>query len=611
MSMGEETSKPRQWCCYLCRSVFATCTESVKHETLCRGLGVHDMNNIEVGDSDEPSSSNRDDAHAKNALIDQASLLMTNNDNSNSNNNDDGIENDAEGPARALGTKWDAFASLKSNYQDSSSSEDNEDDDNDDDSSSEYDHSVKCSAVGVATDENERQHTLMCTQQEDNSLQDYVSETITPEKVSNAEEEIVPPRSKEGRGSNGESSVEEDDRSMTSLWECVICKVAAFDNYEDALAHEKECTGTLSSASKSGEEHTHEQTRPQFSYKAPIMAFCKHPGCSTISRKSGLCFTHYQESIQQEDRTITFSPIVPKIMYSPDDTMATELERNDSLFTNNVSSSPEQTDCKMISLPSPEQIEGNDDGQTINTGRESESPDNGVELPRGVTMTSSGKWASQLYYAGKSRYIGIFNSTNDASAAYERARECSRSLENGDLSPEQIEENVKLICKTAKGTKTNNECKHQGCPNLVQRRGLCWKHGGKIAKICRTICKHDVKTIRSHEEVTNQAVNGDVTFSLFTPGDETHINQLHNLIRRDIWEGFVVNNKSAGDYESNKGDGARRKARVGRYEGTVGFRCKWCKHVKQCDRADTSAVYPRSITRIYSSSIRFQRDHIL
>ena len=207
----------------------------------------------------------------------------------------------------------------------------------------------------------------------------------------------------------------------------------------------------------------------------------------------------------------------------------------------------------------------------------------------------------------------MFNSTNDASAAYERARECSRSLENVDLSPEQIRENVKLIRKAAKGTKARK--KYEGCTKLVQRKGLCSKHGGKIEKICRTICKHErgAKTIRSHEEVTNQAVvNGDVSFSLFTPGDEIHINQLHNLIRRDIWEGFVVNNKSAGNYESNKGDGARLKARVGRYDGTVGFRCKWCKHVKQCDRADTSAVYPRSITRIYSSSIRFQkRDHIV
>ena len=43
------TSKPRQWCCYLCRSLFVTCTESVKHETLCRGLsvvGVYDMSKL-------------------------------------------------------------------------------------------------------------------------------------------------------------------------------------------------------------------------------------------------------------------------------------------------------------------------------------------------------------------------------------------------------------------------------------------------------------------------------------------------------------------------------------------------------------------------------------
>ena len=221
----------------------------------------------------------------------------------------------------------------------------------------------------------------------------------------------------------------------------------------------------------------------------------------------------------------------------------------------------------------------------------------------------------QLYYAGKSRYVGMFNSKNDASAAYERARECSRPLKDFYLSPEQIRENVTLIRKAAKGTKTRkNECKYEGCTKLVQRKGLCSKHEGKLEK--STVRKLErgkgAKTISSDVGCTNQAVlNGDVTFSLFTPGDEIHINQLHNLIRRDIWEGFVVNNKSAGD-ESNKGDGARRKARVGRYEGTVGFQCKWCKHVKQCDRADQSAVFPRSITSIYSSSIRFQKgDHIV
>ena len=44
-------------------------------------------------------------------------------------------------------------------------------------------------------------------------------------------------------------------------------------------------------------------------------------------------------------------------------------------------------------------------------------------IMRGVTMRPSGKWQAQLYYAGKSRYIGVFDSREKAALAYEIARE--------------------------------------------------------------------------------------------------------------------------------------------------------------------------------------------
>ena len=42
---------------------------------------------------------------------------------------------------------------------------------------------------------------------------------------------------------------------------------------------------------------------------------------------------------------------------------------------------------------------------------------------RGVTMRPSGKWQAQLYFAGKSRYIGVFDTREKAALAYEIARE--------------------------------------------------------------------------------------------------------------------------------------------------------------------------------------------
>jgi hypothetical protein len=55
---------------------------------------------------------------------------------------------------------------------------------------------------------------------------------------------------------------------------------------------------------------------------------------------------------------------------------------------------------------------------------------------RGVTMRPSGKWQAQLYYAGKSRYIGVFDTREKAALAYEIAREKlkSDSRSPGDAS---------------------------------------------------------------------------------------------------------------------------------------------------------------------------------
>lgn len=50
-------------------------------------------------------------------------------------------------------------------------------------------------------------------------------------------------------------------------------------------------------------------------------------------------------------------------------------------------------------------------------------------IGRGVTMRPSGKWQAQLYYAGQSRYIGVFGSREKATLAYEIAREI---LKGGD-----------------------------------------------------------------------------------------------------------------------------------------------------------------------------------
>jgi len=46
-----------------------------------------------------------------------------------------------------------------------------------------------------------------------------------------------------------------------------------------------------------------------------------------------------------------------------------------------------------------------------------------ANLPRGITLRPSGKWQAQLYFAGQSRYIGVFDSRERAVLAYEIVRE--------------------------------------------------------------------------------------------------------------------------------------------------------------------------------------------
>eukprot|EP00581_Thalassiosira_minuscula_P016847 CAMPEP_0183732530 /NCGR_PEP_ID=MMETSP0737-20130205/38657_1 /TAXON_ID=385413 /ORGANISM="Thalassiosira miniscula, Strain CCMP1093" /LENGTH=934 /DNA_ID=CAMNT_0025965559 /DNA_START=410 /DNA_END=3214 /DNA_ORIENTATION=- len=70
---------------------------------------------------------------------------------------------------------------------------------------------------------------------------------------------------------------------------------------------------------------------------------------------------------------------------------------------------------------------------------------------RGVTMRPSKKWQAQLYYAGKSRYIGVFDSKEKASLAYEIAREVLKTDkgEDGPANAEETDRNVALARKAA------------------------------------------------------------------------------------------------------------------------------------------------------------------
>ena len=81
-------------------------------------------------------------------------------------------------------------------------------------------------------------------------------------------------------------------------------------------------------------------------------------------------------------------------------------------------------------------------------GTEKQRKLNEVTL-RGVTQRPSRKWQAQLYYAGKSRYIGVFDSKDKASLAYEIAREILKGTDNHNPAPSEVEKNVNLARKAS------------------------------------------------------------------------------------------------------------------------------------------------------------------
>ena len=69
--------------------------------------------------------------------------------------------------------------------------------------------------------------------------------------------------------------------------------------------------------------------------------------------------------------------------------------------------------------------------------------------PRGITQRPSGKWQVQIYYAGTSRYIGVFMTKDESLAAYKAAKECAESFQHDDPSTAQVNSHLKLMRKAA------------------------------------------------------------------------------------------------------------------------------------------------------------------
>jgi hypothetical protein len=82
-----------------------------------------------------------------------------------------------------------------------------------------------------------------------------------------------------------------------------------------------------------------------------------------------------------------------------------------------------------------------------------------ASILRGVTMRPSGKWQAQLYFAGKSRYIGVFDSREKAALAYEIAREKLKAGPSDHGGDPKVTENLVNLARKAAFEGVNEKLK--------------------------------------------------------------------------------------------------------------------------------------------------------
>ncbi len=92
----------------------------------------------------------------------------------------------------------------------------------------------------------------------------------------------------------------------------------------------------------------------------------------------------------------------------------------------------------------------------LNKVGEYEEHEDGLELPKGVTRRPSGAWQAQIYFAGKTRYIGVWERPQQAAMAYNLAKEALKDLKAQRKGFRKRQRNHPGTIDTKFGSKSNN-----------------------------------------------------------------------------------------------------------------------------------------------------------
>ena len=161
---------------------------------------------------------------------------------------------------------------------------------------------------------------------------------------------------------------------------------------------------------------------------------CSSEGCTNYAVKGGVCVRHGAKTTTNKKKKKNNCSATTKRL-RPDDENESEPVKKRSKKKECSCDDPKENEQVSKAI---EAVEMNRDKKLV-AGK--------VTLPRGVTVRPSGKWQAQIFYAGKSRYIGVFESREDACYAYEVAGQvlmtCNEPKDN------EVDANINLAKRAA------------------------------------------------------------------------------------------------------------------------------------------------------------------
>jgi len=125
-----------------------------------------------------------------------------------------------------------------------------------------------------------------------------------------------------------------------------------------------------------------------------------------------------------------------------------------------------------------------------------------LKVTRGVTMRPSGKWQAQFYFAGKSRYIGVFDSREKAALAYEIVRERLKSnTAPTTLSLQEVDEIFQAAAHSAESAFLSKNNSTAGTYSLAV--------GNTVPPICvsANLSLHSTTTTKSSKTTSTQSIS--------------------------------------------------------------------------------------------------------